>query len=290
MKKKTKIIIITGIMLCFLILVTNGFSYAIYASKSVWNHNLESKEFYFSSDYLKDESLKNVNNYWNGENISFNIKNSSNNELITAYDIKYKVECSTNNPKITCSINDIGSNYSGTLSSEKACVNNIDDVDVSTYDKSTCEINGYTWSDVVAVKDLYFNLSSDEEIGSVIVTIKVTSTEPYKKVLTGTFELRKDKSLNGSVGMNYVEYDGYSRLVVSNSYNKKKCAKITWNSSNLLIDVSFDELKSSATDVDGYVNEIIVSLDSKSNRNFKFYRRGTDSYTVNDFSLIESDC
>ena len=58
----------------------------------------------------------------------------------------------------------------------------------------------------------------------------------------------------------------------------------------MLIDVSFDELKSSATDVDGYVNEIIVSLDSKSNRNFKFYRRGTDSYTVNDFSLIESDC
>ena len=159
---------------------------------------------------------------------------------------------------------------------------------MGTYDKSTCEINGYTWSDVVAVKDLYFNLSSDEEIGSVIVTIKVTSTEPYKKVLTGTFELRKDKSLNGSVDMNYVEYDGYSRLVVSNSYNKKKCAKITWNSSNLLIDVSFDELKSSATDVDGYVNEIIVSLDSKSNRNFKFYRRGTDSYTVNDFSSKSS--
>ena len=62
MKKKTKIIIMSIFVLVFLLLVTDGFSYAKYVSNSVWNYYLESKDFYFTSDSLGLTSISNVDN------------------------------------------------------------------------------------------------------------------------------------------------------------------------------------------------------------------------------------
>lgn len=293
MKKKTKIIIMSIFVLVFLLLVTDRFSYAKYVSNSVWNYYLESKDFYFTSDSLGLTSISNVDNNWDGESVHFNIKNSSNETLITEYDIKYKVECNVvDNPSITCTLNGSNSNtYIGTLSSSQGCVNMSDDgVIVSSMDKTTCEMSGYLWKHKEAVKDMYFDLEGIEDMASVVVNISASSTAPYSKTLYGTYQLKLDKSLVGKLSLTYDEYAQYSRVTVSNSNNQSKCAKVLWNASNLSIDINTDELLNYSSDSNGYINEITLLLDAKSNKSLKFYRLNNDTYSINTFSIMEVDC
>lgn len=291
MEKITKILLITVLILCGVFFVTKGVSYARYASNSVWNYYLESKEFYFDSDNLSMQNTENINNSWDLSNISFNIKNSENDILGTEYDIKYKVTCTTNNEKVLCNINDTNKNvYTGVLSTAKKCVNEMDESNVSSLDKTNCELNGYEWKSVVAKKDLYFNLTSDIEYDEVTVTINVTSTSPYQKTLLGTYKLTKDKSVNGIVDINYYNYDNYDRLVVSNTHLTEKCAKISFDSSKVRIETPLNNVKSYDKDENGYINSITVQIPTKENKSFKFYKIVSNIYTKEDFTIIESDC
>lgn len=291
MEKITRTLLISVLLLFAVLLLTKGVTYAKYASNSVWNYYLESKEFYFSSDYLDLESVKNVDNNWDLNNIYFNIKNSYNDLLATEYDINYKVTCTTNNDKVSCNLNDTGKNvFSGVLSSSFKCVNEIDTVNVNDLDKTECELNGYEWKSMVSTKEIYFNLTSDVDYESVIVTIKVESTSPFKKTLLGTFELTKDKSINGVVGLSYYNFDNYDRLVVSNSYNIEKCARIGFDSSKLRIETPLTNVISYEKDENGYVNSIILNIEAQKNKTFKFYKLDDEVHTKDEFTIIESDC
>lgn len=291
MKKMTKVLLLCVFVLCLILGLTKGVSYAKYASNSAWNYYLESKDFYLSSDYLDVASVTNVNNNWNLEDIHFNLKNSYNDILATEFDINYTVTCTTSNEKVKCNLNDTGKNtFTGVLSHVSNCVNEVDDTNVSTLDQTECELNGYEWKSIAVTKDLYFNLISDEEYEEITVNINVTSTSPYKKTLLGTFIIAKDKSLNGTVTMEYTNYNDYDRLIVSNNYTTKKCIKITYDSNALRVDTPLDNITSYETDEAGYINSIIYEMEGKTNRSFKFYKQDENIHSKEDFTLIVSDC
>lgn len=291
MEKVTKTLLISVLALFAILLLTKGVTYAKYASNSVWNYYLESKDFYFSSDYLDLESVKNVNNNWDLNNINFNIKNSYNDLLSTEYDINYKVTCTTNNENVLCNLNDTNKNiFNGVLSSSFKCINEVDTTNVSELDKTECELNGYEWKSMVSTKELYFNLTSDVEYESIVVNIKVESTSPFKKILLGTFELTKDKSINGVVSLNYYNFFNYDRLVVSNSYNEEKCARISFDSTKLRIETPLTDIISYEKDENGYVNSIILNIEEKKNKTFKFYKLDDVVHTKDEFTIIELDC
>ena len=193
--KKKKIIFIIVIVIGLFCTSLLTFSFAKYAKNSFWDYYLKSQEFYLSSDDLVSENI--VNRIWDGSKVYFNVKNSLNNELITDYDINYDVVCKVLNSDVEtdCYINGTNSDtYSGVLSSNSFCVNDTgDNVDVNGYNKSDCEIGGYTWKNQEAAKNLYFELSN-AEVTNAEVEIILTSTSPYSKELIGTFKLNKDEN------------------------------------------------------------------------------------------------
>ena len=257
---------------------------------------MKSKGFYFSSPDLKEDALKNINNNWDGESTYFTIQNSLNDSLITDYDIKYKVTCTISGDAASysaCKVNGTDSNvFEGILSSYSHCINTKDDTDVSLYNQETCEVSGYNWIKQMATKDLYFDIvkTGDKEIIGLTANIEVTTLSPYAKTLKGEYVINKGKNEIGSLSMEYKTYSNYDRLVISNSYKENKCAKLSWNPDNLRIDVD-NNIRSYGTDSNGYINEIIFNIASKNNISYIFYKTDKNkSYSISDFTLVESEC
>ena len=279
-----KYLIIGVVLLTVVLLITNGLTLAKYISNSVWNYYLNSQGFYLSSDKLGD-NVKNVNNVWDGTSIHFNLTNSINEAAITDYDIRYKVTC-TLSDGTDCKINGTDSNtYYGTLSSYNTCINNKNDgVDTTDFDKATCESKGYNWVIQKSTADIYFDIATD----NVTADIEVVSIEPYEKTLTGTFILKKDKTLVEKTDMTYQSFNNYDRLTITNSSDDKKCVKINWDDNKLRID------KDNITNYNmqnGYINEIILEIPSKDNLSYIFYKVDkSETYDVNEFSLLEIEC
>lgn len=296
MKKKKSIVLLSLILVLVGVLVgVYGFTYAKYVSNSVWDYYLKSKGFYFNSDDLNLNTTKNVNNFWTGESIYFNIRNNLNDIVATDYDINYKVTCTITNEEALgagCYINGTTSNvYEGILSTYQVCIDNENTgVEVSLLNQETCEIGGYKWENQTATQNIYFDIVNLGDIVDVDVNIQVESTSPYRKVLSGNFLLHKVSNIDEKIDLDYINYSKYDKLVISNSYLKDKCATIIWNSSDLRIDVDRSQLIAYETDLDGYINQIKVKVPSKNTLSYHFYKRDiTKSFDATAFSYQEDN-
>lgn len=294
MRKVTLCILVFIGVLLTIFIGARGFSLAKYAAKSTWNYYLESQGFYFNSDTLNGKD--NVNNNWDGGSVNFSITNSNNDSLSTGVDIKYKAVCTVvgeASSSAACKMNGLDSStYEGVLSSNASCVNNKDEVDVSSFDKEKCVKDGYEWKASTTKTDLYFDVVSldGSEVAGLNVLVEVQSTSPYKKTLSSTFVLNKSKGLIGGLKVNYKENDVSNRLVVTNSYDEDKCVKLSWDSSIARIDVSRDMVSSYKVDDLGYVNEIILKINKKDSKDFLVYKKDFTK-TIDDkfFTLIETN-
>lgn len=290
MKNKKKVLII--LVLLTLISFSYLTSFARYSSNYVWNYYLESHGFYLASDYLGLDK-KNIDTLWDGSDVHFNIKNFSNNNLITDYDIRLDVVCEVlNGDPYICKLNGTeSSSLNIVLSSNSNCINNIDDVDTSGFGKSECEINGYTWQNLAVNQDAYFTLESTNgsEINNANVKITVRSTSPYRKTITGTFNLFKNSRSVGEIIKQINDHELYDELVITNSYNIRKCILVTFDSSTRTVNNSSDMINT-VTDNDGYITSFKVALDGKTNKIFKFYNKDFSSnYSTDDFIISESN-
>ena len=139
-------------------------------------------------------------------------------------------------------------------------------------------MQGYRYAAVKTVQDIYFDIVGNAN--DVLANITVTSLEPYTKTISSDFILHKDQSEEGNIKLQYNEN---KQLIITNSYNEDKRIKINWNSSKLRIieDVSSDF----QVDTEGYINEMIITIDKKNSLSYQFYEINESS--VNDFSLIE---
>lgn len=298
MSKTKKYMFIILLVLVAISFAINGFSYARYASNYVWNYYLKSKGFYFNSEDLSLNTINHVNNMWDGGSTYFSINNSLNQAVVTEFNINYKVTCTVegDNADNVCYIGNTESNiYEGVLSNSQACINNtLDGIDTTSYNQSDCSLNGYNWDNQIAIKSLYFNVinTAGEVVNDAIVNIKAESVSPYKKTIYGKYKLHKVLSNDGTIKMNYEGYDNYGRLVISNSYSSDKCIQVSWNSSELQIDVDTKKLSLYTTDNDGYIDKINFSLKAKESMNYIFYKRDSlFSYGEKTFTLEEvNDC
>lgn len=294
-KKVTKYLIYSLLGLVGLLIITRGITFAKYVSNEVLNYYLITKGFYFTSDELSINEKKNIDTSWDGESVNFTLTNSANNTLATEYDIKYTVTCTVEQAQEetkTCYLNGTTSNVvEATLSTNTGCKNKSNDgVDVSTYHEVQCNEEGYLWESIPSLAEMSFEVvdTTGKEVDTATVLIKAEATAPYKKELTAKYILNKDKGEIGSLSVKYESRNTYENVIVTNSYNEKKCVKLSWDASKLIIDL--DEEIQNNKDSNDYINEIIFEIDKKNSNNYKFYKvDSAKTYTEEDFTIVESD-
>lgn len=291
MKLKNKSILLL-ILLTLVLATIYGISYAKYVSNSIWNYYLETKKFYFESDHLSINIINNINNNWDGSNVTFNLKNSKNNTLISDYNISYTAKCTidgdlANNAQCMFLPNE-SNVVTGTLSSIKQCINYTNDgVDVSSFNELQCKDYNYELKE--SINELQFKIvgNNEETITDATVIIEVSSSDPFVKTLKGRFVLHKNSNINGDITMNYNSLDSYERLTLTNTYNDNKCVRLSFNPNDLKVDYEGENYN---TDLNGYINEITINMEPNSEKSFVFYKQDfTKTYNLTYFSLEELD-
>ena len=151
--------------------------------------------------------------------------------------------------------------------------------------KTECEVAGYTWENISVTNDLYFDIDSDE-ITDVSVLITVNSTSPFRKTMTGVFNLSKSEVVTGNIDYNVNHYDSFDELIISNSYDTGKCISVSFDSSKRIVDITND-MNIISSDNNGYVNSFSFGVGSMSNDKIVFYNKtGLD---FNDIVVSETD-
>ena len=292
MNKKVKVIVL--FILVSISLTLSIFSFAKYTSNYVHGYYLKSKGFYFESDSLKND--KNIANMlWDGNSISFTLKNYSNENLITDYDIRYDITCEilTKNIEASCTINETNKNVASlVLSSNAQCINNKkNDVDVSKLNKTECEVEGYTWQKEKVNQNNYFNISfknKNDENKEIDVKITASSTSPYKKSLSAIYKLQKNQKTTGDIISTSKIYGSFNEYIITNTYDENKCLLVRFNSSNRVLDVSSDTTNL-GYDNNNYVNQFKILLDANSTKKVVFFPRNSSSnLLINDVVISQS--
>ena len=288
-KKRYSSLLIIILVLTLTVIITRGFSHARYASNAVFNYYLSSKGFYFESDDLSFDTKSNVDTMWDGEKVYFTLSNSANGALSSETDIVYTVSCVVDEEDTTkqCLLNGTGkSEINATLSASFGCSD-------STYkDEDNCIINDKKWTATPATSDVYFEVvdTSGEEVLNANVLVKVTSSKPYKKELSGRYNLIRDNSEIGGLSMKYEEGSIKSNLIITNSYNENKCVAVSWDSLDFIYDVNSKEVLGKGTDSDGNINSVYFMLDKMDSTSLEFYEKDkAASYNELSFNLVESN-
>ena len=288
LKKKKLLFLIPVIVVIVLTIITT--SYSKYVHNSIRSYYLKSKGFYFTSENLSPNTKKNTNLSWDGTNITFTIKNNLSDDEITSFDIPYRVTCEIiGNNNQTCNLYNTGTNtYTGTLSGSSRCVNNTDDgVNVTSLNKTNCEVGGYTWYREKSQKELYFNIESQDTVTDVNVRITVESLNKYRQTLIGTYKLHKKNVLSDEVVTKYENYSNYDKLIITNTTNSKKCISMSFDSTKLRLNNELT-LKSYQTDSNNYINELEIEVNSNDRKELYFYKVDLSAnYTLNDLGIEE---
>ena len=138
---------------------------------------------------------------------------------------------------------------------------------------------------------MYFDVikTGEQDLTYVSVLIEVTSTSPYTKTLIGEFNLSSVDVLKSGLEVDYKEFDNYSRVIISNSYDENKCVKLSWNPDNLRIDETSGEVSSFKMNANN-INEIIFNINKKNSVSYLFYKTDMNKkYDYKEFNLVESN-
>lgn len=191
---KKKLIILT-IMSLVILLLAFSYTKASFVYNQIWNYYLNSKGFYFTSDYSVED---NIYNFWDGSSIAFNIKNNDGDNY-DVDDLYFDVKCI------------VPEGSSCTLSKNSSIIQ-----------------GGSAGSDTIL-----FNL--DTELNDINVIIEASSTKPYKKKIRLNFILHRATTELGSIDYNVVDYGNYSLLNISNYYDSNKCMVVRWNNTDVRV-------------------------------------------------------
>lgn len=284
-KRKLKLQYLIIVILILGVAVTRGFSLAKYATNSAWNYYLKSNGFYFSTDF---DSQDTINTNWNGNPITFTVNNFEE-DSVTSFDIGYQVTCSVTGEASSiaaCRLNGGNTNtFTGTLSSNEYCSDN------QYLTKSACETHSEEWITAKTHRDISFTVvpTGQDEITTATVQVQVSSTAPFTKTITHRYILTKGMSEIGTFSLDYKTMSQYDHLVVTNSYNENKCARLTWDSTKVRIDLN-DNSYATTTDGNGVINGITFTIPKKDSMNFVFYRTNlSQAVDSSIFTIVESN-
>lgn len=295
--KKQQLIIFIFIILCFITLTV---TFGRYVSNSINNFFLRSKEFYFYSDKLKENTAVYQISNWTGVDpytITINMNSLENNLKKTNYDISYEVT-------YTCTSN------------------------------ATCQLSKQNGTILGSTNTDYFNLVITPNTGlnvgdEVTVTIEATSTHPYEKTLSAEFTFivgREQLSYEivDSTNNEYLELDLTNTLSYYNvetpfgiysqgdridvdtyltltDEDKEKCysAMVTleFNPNEILLDMTNKNYENAinvtTTNINGdnYINSITFKVEPISSAVVRFYKIDiSKDYTypiINETSIVK---
>lgn len=281
------------IILVAIIFLNYTFSFAKYISNSFWDYYLKSKSFYFTSDYLATNPPENINNLWDGNAVSFNLKNSINQLSFTKDDINYEVECNILGEAVTladCHLNDSASNkITGTITQVNACINTTSDqVDVTNYNETDCKLGGYSWELQPAINNLYFSIvpKNQQSLTDIKIEIIATSLEPYRQTISGYFSLHYNPIISGEPTLTYQNHLTYNRLIITNPSNQNQCLSLSWDATKLAIDANQQQFINYTINENDDINQIKLNMVPNSNQSYLFYSKDqTSIYSQDDFTL-----
>ena len=253
---------------------------AKYIKEAFYDYYLGSKEFYFTSNRLKENNPVYQVNNWSGIgnfDITFDLLSSLNNKLMTNYDITYEI------------------NYT--------CDENV----ICNIDKSSGVIYSESHSDTITINVIPTRVFTENE--TLTIHVEATSTSPYVKTIKADFLY-----VSGKKGATYSIDDEVLRpyLILSvtnaNTYctvktsfdsynvgdfidvdvfkdlsieNKKKCigkvVNLSFNPREVLLDTTstlINESQVTYENIDNvnYVSRMSFNIDAMSSKEVRFYK------------------
>lgn len=287
LKYKRKQLFILLILLMFIISFVVVL--ARYVTNNVSDFFLRSKEFYFYSDKLEENTAVYQIDNWSGVDeypIIINMNSRLNNLKATPYDIGYNItyNCTTDNA--ICQLSKSTGIIHSSDNTDSFTLTITPNTQLDTGDKVTVEIevtstSTYTktlkgrFTLVVGKEDITYEIT--DSVNSPYMDLRITNTLSYYTARQQFTE--GDKTY--TVGYK-IDSDTYLSL---SAENKAKCASaivtISFNPNQVIMDMT-DETYQQATNlqtttIDGktYISGLTINVDAISSKSLRFYKADT---------------
>ena len=276
--KRQQLAIAVILIVCLLSLVI---IFARYLTNNVKDFFVRSKEFYFYSDKLtEDTSVYQIDN-WSGVDdyvITINMNSRKNNLKVTSYDIGYNISytCSDN---AICQLSKTEGNVPATTNADSFNLTITPNRQLDTGDKVVVEIEVNSTAQYKKTLKGKFTLVVGKEKLSYQITD--SSQNPYMELsITNTlsYYVVNEAFDSYTVGQK-IDIDTYLGL---SEEKRKKCyssiVTIKFKPREILFDVtnnSYEDATNIKTEqINGktYINELTISIDAISSVNLRFYK------------------
>lgn len=279
------------VLILFLILlfVTIMIVFGRFITNSINNFFVRSREFYFYSDKLsEDTAIFQIDN-WSGVDdyvITINMNSLKNNLISTSYDISYSIQSSCSDNAI-CELSKTEGIIFANTNSDIFTVTITPTKQLETGDKVEVEIIADSTSKYKKTLKGKFTLV----VGKENLSYQITDTQqnPYLELrITNTLTYYNVRKAFGSytVGQK-IDSDTYLGL---SDVNKAKCYSVmvtlSFDPNKVLLDITSDEYQKATnivnTQINGknYVSGFTIEIDAISSVNLRFYKADvTKDYT-----------
>ena len=295
--KKQQIIIILVLALCFITLVS---AFGRYVLNGINNFFVRTKEFYFYSDKLKENSpIYQIDN-WTGIDpytITVNMNSMENNLKKATYDISYDItyECTSN---ATCQLSKTSGIIPATSNSDYFNLVITPNTGLTTGDKVTVVVNATSSSRYTKTLSARFTLVVGQE--SLSYEIVDSESNQYLDLnITNTLSYYKVETAFDSYNVgDRIDVDTY--LTLSDA-NKAKCYSalitLSFDPNEVLLDMTntnyLNAISTTTTNIDGsnYINSMTFKVEPISSAVVRFYKIDVSKdYTypiINSTSIID---
>lgn len=276
--KKTQILLIMAILICIISFIV---IFGRYLTNNVNDFFVRSKEFYFYSDKLEEDTAVFQVDNWSGVDdyvITVNMNSRKNNLKVASYDIGYTISytCSDN---AICQLSKTEGIIYSNNNSDYFNLTITPNRQIETGDKVVVEIEAKSTAKYQKTLIGKFTLVVGKEKLSYQITDKPQN--PYMELsLTNTLSYYIVNEAFGNYSVNNkIDIDTYLALTEE---NKAKCSSaivtITFNPEQVLLDItneSYSKAKNiETTTVNGktYINKFTILIDAISSTDLRFYK------------------
>lgn len=276
--KKTQILLIMAILICIISFIV---IFGRYLTNNVNDFFVRSKEFYFYSDKLEEDTAVFQVDNWSGVDdyvITVNMNSRKNNLKAASYDIGYTISytCSDN---AICQLSKTEGIIYSNNNSDYFNLTITPNRQLETGDKVVVEIEAKSTAKYQKTLKGKFTLVVGKEKLSYQITDKPQN--PYMELsLTNTLSYYIVNEAFGNYSVNNkIDIDTYLALTEE---NKAKCSSaivtISFNPEQVLLDItneSYSKAKNiETTTVNGktYINKFTILIDAISSTDLRFYK------------------
>lgn len=262
-KKMITYVVVTIIIMVAIIvaIISLRFTAAAYRKDNKWNYNYSSAHYYISSDLLLDED-ENQDVYfkrYDYTKIPFKVYNYQTDTQISKEDITYNLSCETSTNNYSCSIDNQSGGRTG-ISLPKSTTTS---GGTTTYNKNTN--NHY----------LKVTKNGSPSATSVVVTVTLTVTSPFKRVLSAQLIININNEDTG-IQANLIGASDYQCEYIITNFGDAATLSISTPSSGNII------FKTNKT------KSLSFSMDKYERKSVFLYKKASDTCGNNTLTITTS--